>query len=59
MSTLAFFWTESNYLLDEHEVEEYRSRGMLTPLQLKIIDETKHFVLNNYREILAEIAHAS
>lgn len=47
------------HVLDDNEVEEYRSLGMLTPSQLKIIHEAKHFVLNNYCQILVEIAHAT
>lgn len=42
--------------LDEEEVEMYKASGLLTEQQLAIIEETKRFLMGNYREILAEIA---
>ncbi len=53
--------SEQIYVLDEEEVAEYKARGLFTKKQLGVIEETKRHLLENYREILAEIegAHAS
>jgi len=47
------------HVLDEEEVEEQKARGLLTKQQLQVIEETKRYLLGNYRQILIEIAQAS
>jgi hypothetical protein len=50
---------EQIHVLDEDEVEEHKARGLLSPQQLNIIQETKGFLLEHYREVLDEIARIS
>ena len=47
------------HVLDEDEVDAHITLGLLTQQQLTIVERTKRFLLENYREILAEIAQAT
>ncbi len=42
------------HVLDEEEVGIYKRRGLLTPRQLEIIEQTKQYLLKNHPTLIAE-----
>jgi hypothetical protein len=51
-------WVEPNgqiYVLDEDEVRDFQSRGLLAKNHLQIIEDTKEHLLKNYSQIIDEL----
>ena len=46
------------HVLDEEEVEISKARGLLAPHHLKIIEQTKHHLLEKHKIILGEVTRA-
>lgn len=43
---------EQIYVLDEEEVANFKARGLITPKQLEIIEQTKQYLLKNYKRLI-------